>query len=299
MIVTRKMPFASNSSRRLLPNEAAPYLQAAPLALVLGAYLLLPLCAILVVSFWTYNGVQPAPGFVLDNYLELVKSTAVWLTFLNTFKFAGVTWAITLVLGFALAYFFVFFIRSTAWRLGLLLFCTIPFWTSNIIRMIAWVPLLGREGLVNYIFVHLGLLARPLDGLLYSDFAVIVAYVQLYTLFMIAPIMNSMVRIDGSLIEAAIDAGASQWRIIWDIVAPLSRSGIAVGSVLILTLVMGDFITVRVMSGGQSPAVGLMIFQQVGLVQYPDAAAAAILLLAAVLLVVAALLRMVNIRREL
>jgi len=127
---------------------------------------------------------------------------------------------------------------------------------------------------------------------------VVLAYVQLYTLFMLGPLLNTMARIEPALIEAALDCGASQSRILRDIIAPLSRTGFAVGSVLVVTLVMGDFITVRVMSGGQSAAIGLIIYNEVGLVQYPDAAAAAVVLLAAVLMIAGAMLSFVDLRRE-
>jgi putative spermidine/putrescine transport system permease protein len=281
-----------------LPPAAISYLQAAPLALILGLFLVVPLCAIVVVSFWTYDGVLPAPGLVFDNYRLLLSSRGFWLAATNTLRLAGLTWIITGVLGFALSYYLAFFVRSSAARLALLVACTIPFWTSNIIRMIAWAPLLGREGLINQSLTRFGIIAHPIDGLLYSDFAVVLAYVQLYTLFMLGPLLNAMARIEPELIEAAIDCGATQWGVVREVVAPLSRTGFAVGSVLVLTLVMGDFITLRVMSGGQSGAIGLIIYNEVGLVQYPDAAAAAVVLLAAVLLVVAVVLRFVDIRRE-
>jgi putative spermidine/putrescine transport system permease protein len=280
------------------PPATYQYFQAAPLALVLGAFLVIPLVAIVVVSFWTYDGVMPAPGFVIDNYRLLLGSRGFWLAAANTLKFAALTWIITGVLGFALSYYLAFFVRSGAARLGLLIACTIPFWTSNIIRMIAWVPLLGREGLINQALMKIGVVAHPIERLLYSDFAVVLAYVQLYTLFMIGPLLNAMARIEPELLEAAIDCGASQWRVVREVVAPLSRTGFAVGSVLVLTLVMGDFITLRVMSGGQSGAIGLIIYNEVGLVQYPDAAAAAVILLAAVLIIVGAVLRFVDIRGE-
>ena len=281
------------------PRAAAVrYLQAAPLALVLGAFLVIPLASIVVVSFWTYDGVMPAPGFVLDNYRLLLGSRGFWLAAANTLKFAALTWMITGILGFALSYYLAFFIRSGPARLVLMIACTIPFWTSNIIRMIAWVPLLGREGLINQALMKIGVVAHPIDGLLYSDFAVVLAYVQLYTLFMLGPLLNAMARIEPELLEAAIDCGASQWRVVREVVAPLSSTGFAVGSVLVLTLVIGDFITLRVMSGGQSGAIGLIIYNEVGLVQYPDAAAAAVVLLAAVLMIVGAVLRFVDIRGE-
>ena len=90
----------------------------------------------------------------------------------------------------------------------LFLVCTVPFLTSNIIRMISWVPFLGRDGLLNTTLLRIGLIHAPLEFLLFSDFAVVLAYVHLYTLFMVTPIFNTMMRIDHRLIEAAIDGGA-------------------------------------------------------------------------------------------
>ena len=154
-------------------------------------------------------------------------------------------------------------------QLVLFLVCTIPFLTSNIIRMISWVPFLGREGLLNTALLRLGLIRAPLEFLLFSDFAVVLAYVHLYTLFMVTPIFNTMMRIDHRLIEAAVDGGARCWQVIAHVVVPLCKPGIAIGSIFVVTLVMGDFITVRLMSGGQSASVGLMISNQISLLQYP------------------------------
>ena len=93
----------------------------------------------------------------------------------------------------------------------LLLLCTIPFWTSNVIRMIAWIPLLGRHGVVNTVLQRLGVVDAPLEWLLYSEFAVVVGYIHLYTLFMIVPIFNAMMRVDRALLEAAGDSGVAEW----------------------------------------------------------------------------------------
>ena len=127
----------------------------------------------------------------------------------------------------------------------------------------------------------------------------VLAFVHLYTLFMVAPIFNTMVRIDRRLIEAATDAGARAWRVIVESSFRCAKPGIAIGSIFVVTLVMGDFITVRLMSGGQSASVGLMISNQMSLLQYPAAAANAVVLLAVVLLMVAAIVRMVDMRKEL
>ncbi|WP_091882325.1 ABC transporter permease [Phyllobacterium sp. OV277] len=275
------------------------YLQAMPLALILGLFLLLPILTIGMVSFWDYDSVRIYPDFVTFNYTETLGSWVTWKIYLNTFKFTLIVWLLTLFIGFWVAYFLAFHIRSVTMQMVLFLVCTVPFLTSNIIRMISWVPFLGRNGLINSSLIELGIVPKPIEFLLFSEFAVVLAMVHLYTLFMVTPIFNTLMRIDRSLIEAARDAGASGFQILTNVIIPLAKPGIAIGSIFVVTLVMGDFITVRFMSGGQSASVGLMMANQISLLQYPAAAANAVILLIVVLLIVAAILRVVDIRKEL
>ena len=282
-----------------LLSRATPYLQATPLLLILGFFLALPILLLLVVSFWDYDFSGMYPDFMTLNYEEALGSWVTWKTYLNTLKFAAIVWAITTFVGFWVAYFLAFHVRSATTQMVLFLVCTVPFLTSNIIRMISWIPVLGRNGLINSGLVGAGIVDQPVEWLLYSDFAVILAMVHLYTLFMVTPIFNTMMRIDHSLVEAARDAGARDWQIIWNVILPLAKPGIAIGSIFVVTLVMADFSTVQVMSGGQSASVALMMRNQMSLLQYPAAAANAIVLLVLVLFMVAGILRIVDIRKEL
>ncbi|WP_439612036.1 ABC transporter permease [Reyranella sp.] len=275
------------------------YLQVAPLALVFLLFLIVPIATIVVVSFFDYNTTQIIPAFLLQNYEELLLSSVTWRTYQQTLQFAVITWALTLLIGFTVAYFVAFHVRSSTMQTVLFLLCTIPFWTSNVIRMISWIPFLGRHGLANTTLMNLGLINQPLEFLLYSDFSVVLAYVHLYTLFMVVPIFNSMMRIDRSLLEAARDAGATGWQTLVNVILPLCKPGIAIGSIFVVTIVMGDFVTVRMMSGGLSASVGLMMANAMSLLQYPAAAANAVVLLLLVLGIVAAMMRMVDIRKEL
>jgi putative spermidine/putrescine transport system permease protein len=181
----------------------------------------------------------------------------------------------------------------------LFVLCTVPFWTSNVIRMISWIPLLGRNGLVNQTLTDVGLIKQPLEWLLFSEFSVVVAFVHLYTMFMIVPVFNSLMRIDKSLIEAAQDTGASAWQTLWNVIVPLSKTGIIIGSIFVITIVMGDFVTVGVMGGQQIASVGKIIQVQTSALQLPLAAANAVILLAVVLMIIWVLTRLVDIRREL
>ncbi len=280
-------------------RRLAPYLQVAPLALLLLFFLVVPLTAIVVVSFWSYDEFDIYPDFILDNYAWIFTSSVTYSIYLKTITYALVTWAITLVLGFTISYYLVFHVRNVLWQIGLFLLCTVPFWTSNVIRMISWIPFLGREGLFNQALMGAGLTSRPLEFLLFSDFAVILAYVHLFTLFMIVPIFNAMARIDPALVEAAVDGGAKPWQVIREVVLPLSKTGIALGSIFVVALVMGDFFVVRTMSGGQSGSVVSAMMNEIALLQYPTAAAGAVILLVVVTLTVTAILRVVDVRKEL
>lgn len=275
------------------------WLLAAPTSLVLLFFLVLPILAIVTVSFWDYNEWDFFPAFIFSNYEYVLTSNVTWATYLKTLKFTALTWLFCTVIGFTVAYFLAFHVRSLTWQIALFLLCTIPFWTSNIIRMISWIPFLGRNGIANSTLISLGVIDEPLEWLLFSDFAVVLAFVHLYALFMVVPIFNTMMRIDKSLIEAARDAGASGFQILTNVVIPLSKPGIMIGSIFVVTLVMGDFITVRFMSGGQSASVGRVISNEIALLQYPAAAANAVVLLITVLLMIGIMMRFVDIRKEL
>lgn len=285
---------------RLLRRPGAQsWMLVSPIMLILVFFLLMPIGMITAVSFWGSTEFSIYPAFQFDNYEYLFGSQVVWNVFIKTFTFALITWAITLAIGFTVAYFLTFHVRTLTWQITLFLLCTIPFWTSNIIRMISWVPFLGRNGIANQTLISLGLIDEPLEWLLFSNFSVILAFVHLYTLFMVVPIFNTMMRIDKSLVEAARDGGASGFQILTNVIIPLTKPGIMIGSIFVVALVMGDFITVRFMSGSQIANVGRLISNDIGLLQYPSAAATAVVLLCTVLITIAIMLRFVDIRKEL
>ena len=275
------------------------WLLAAPLTGVLVVFLVIPILLIVAVSFWSSNEFSFYPDFQLGNYEYLFGSSVAWKVFGLTFMMTAIVWALTLVIGFTIAFFLAFHVRTQKWQMVLFLLTTIPFWTSNIIRMISWIPLLGKNGLVNQTLIGAGIINEPIQWLLYSSFSVCLAFVHLYTLFMVVPIFNTMMRIDKSLIEAARDGGANGFQILTNVIIPLSKPGIMIGSIFVIALVMSDFVTTRFMSGSQLANVGRLISNDIGLLQYPSAAATAVVLLLTVLLMIGAMLRLVDIRKEL
>jgi putative spermidine/putrescine transport system permease protein len=301
---TPSLPAASAPGRTL-----AAWWQAMPLTTVFALFFLIPLALVLMVSFWDYNQYEMLPAFTFKNYVAIFDGClsrneygdlcVTAKTYLSTFKFSLLVWLLTLVIGFTVSYFLAFHVKSSGVQVVLFVLCTIPFWTSNVIRMIAWVPLLGRNGLVNDVLTTMGLVDKPVEWLLFSDFSVVLAFVHLFTTFMIVPIFNSMMRIDRSLIEAANDSGATAWQTLWNVIVPLCRTGIIIGSIFVITIVMGDFVTIGVMGGQQIASVGKIIQVQTSYLQFPLAAANAVVLLSIVLMIIWALTRMVDIRKEL
>jgi putative spermidine/putrescine transport system permease protein len=299
----------SSMSAIALPRTLSAWAQASPYALVFVLFFLIPLGLIVMVSFWNFNEYEIIPAFTLRNYFSIFEGCSslndygdlcvTFKTYLSTLRISVLVWLLTLVLGFAVAYFLAFHVRTNQMQTLLFVLCTIPFWTSNVIRMISWIPLLGRNGLVNQALMGTGLVQQPVDWLLFSEFSVVLAFVHLYTMFMIVPIFNSMMRIDRSLIEAAQDAGASAWQTLWNVIVPLSRTGIIIGSIFVITIVMGDFVTIGVMGGQQIASVGKIIQVQTSALQLPLAAANAVMLLLVALMIIWVLTRLVDIRKEL
>src|SRR6201994_1579277 len=296
------------AAKRGLDRVGIPgWLQAMPFGLVFAFFFIIPLMLVVIVSFWDYNDYEMLPSFTTRSYTENFEGCLTQLpdlctilkTYVSTAKFCFIVWLTTLIIGFTLAYFLAFHVRSATTQMVLFLICTIPFWTSNVIRMVSWIPLLGRNGLVNDALMRTHVVDKPVEWLLYSPFSVSLAFTHLFTFFMVVPIFNSMMRIDKRLVEAAYDSGASAWQTLWNLIVPLSKPGIVIGSIFVVTIVMGYFITFDVMGGEQIASAGKVVETRLNALQFPPAAANAVILLAVTLLIIVALNRIVDIRKEL
>ena len=282
-----------------LPPSLLSWIYVTPLMLVIIPFFVMPIVVVIAASFLQGDGFGGIlPTFTWENYQGVFGDSLTLKLYLSTLKFTVLTWFFTLIIGFWIAYYLVFHIRSELLAMGLFLVCTVPFWTSNIIRMISWIPLLGQNGLINMALTGSGVIKEPLRVLLFSDFSVVVAYVHQLTIFMIVPIFNALARVDKRVVEAALDAGASRWDIMRFVILPLARSGIGLGSIFVISIVMGDFFVVKVMSGGNSASVVAALFEDISVLQYPPAAANAVVLMIVVVLMIGAILRTVDIRRE-
>ena len=220
-------------------------------------------------------------------------------TLWTTFRFTATVMAICLLLAYPLAYFLAMQVESFKWQLTLFLLVMVPFWTSYLIRAVAWLPMLGRHGLLNEFLTSTGLVDEPVSFLLYSEFSYTMALVQLYVVLAVGPIFFSLAKIDRALLEAARDMGATSFQIFREIIIPLSLPGVAIGMIFVFVLLMGEFATAVVVYGGKTSTTGTIILNYYGIANYPFAAVNAIMLMLAMMIGVVVILRLVDIRKEL
>ena len=284
-----------------------------PGTLWLLVFLVIPLISIVIFSFWKSTGYGMQPDFGLQYYREyfevegffdpqseefltpgvFVKALWVTLRFTLTIMF------FCLLIGYPIAYFLAMQVQSFKWQMALFLLCLVPFWTSYLIRAVAWLPMLGRRGLLNKMLVQLDIVDKPVGFLLYSEFGYTMALVQLYVVLGVGPIFFSLAKIDKDILEAARDMGASGFQIFREIIAPLSLPGVAIGMIFIFVMIMGEFATAVVVYGGKTTTVGTVILNYYAIANYPFAAVNALMLMLAMMIGVVFILRLVNIRKEL
>ena len=259
-------------------------------------FLLVPMLMMVYVSFWTQTTFTIEPTLTLDS----------WQQFFSTPTYVGALWttiilwlvvlAACVLLGYPVALYIGLFVKNKTAQTVLLVLCVIPFWTSFLIRVLAWRPMLGSEGAINLILMKLGVIHEPLQILLFSSLSVVIGMTQIYVVFMVGPVAFMLSRIEPSLIEAARDLGAGTWKIFRSIVLPLSMPGVVVGAIFVTIMVLGEFATSSALSGRKVNMLGNIIVTQVGSLKWAFAAVAGVILTAITALIVALMLRLVNLR---
>jgi spermidine/putrescine transport system permease protein len=254
------------------------------MAVLFGA----PFAIVLAYSFLTrgvYGGIQPP--WTAESYRRLFDP--LYLTILwRSFAMALAATALCLLLAFPAA---LFISRAPRHKNLYLQLVMLPFWTSFLVRTYAWIFLLRDTGLFNAALQALGITHAPLP-LLYNDGAVLLGLVYGYLPFMVLPIYATLERLDPALVEAAADLGARPMTTVWRIVVPLSRPGIAAGSVLVFIPCLGAYLTPDLLGGGRTVMVGNLVQNQFTTARdWPFGAAVSIALMALVTLLLVVFLR--------
>lgn len=262
-------------------------------------FLVVPLGMMVYVSFWTQTTFAISNDLTLKSWQTFFASETYFGALIRTIRIWLTVLFLTILIGYPAALFIGQMVRNKTTQTVLLVACVIPFWTSFLIRVLAWRPMLGKEGAINILLQKLGLIDAPIEVLLFTELAVIIGVVQIYVVFMVGPIAFMLARIDQSLIEAARDLGASGWTIFRKIILPLSLPGVVVGAIFVSVMVLGEFATSSALSGRKVNLLGNIIVTQVGSLKWAFAAVIGVVLTAVMALVVTILLRIVDLRKEL
>ena len=214
---------------------------------------------------------------VFDNFIYIFEDPLYAKTYINSIKIASVSTVLALLIGYPIAYGIV---RSAQVTKQLLLFAIIlPFWTSFLLRVYAWMGLLADQGTINNLLISMGIIETPIR-MLYTEFAVYVGIVYTYLPFMILPLYANMEKLDATLNEAAADLGSGPVNTFFKITLPLTMPGVIAGSLLVFIPATGEYVIPDLLGGGNVQMIGRQLYNEFARnVDWPVAAAVAIVLL--------------------
>ena len=216
-------------------------------------------------------------GLDFENFVFLTEDDLYWKAYLSSLQIASISTLLTLCVGYPMAYAMAR--APDEWRATLLMLVILPFWTSFLIRVYAWVGILSGEGFLNQFLLWTGLISTPLT-ILNTNTAVYIGIVYTYLPFMILPIYSALDRLDGSLIEAAEDLGCSRLKAFWLVTVPLSKNGIIAGCFLVFIPALGEFVIPSLLGGSGTLMIGKVLFEEFfSNRDWPVASAVAVILL--------------------
>ncbi len=194
-----------------------------------------------------------------ENYAFLVSDSLYWKSFLNSITTAGISTIICLLIGYPMAYGIA---RSKpAWRNILLLLVMLPFWTSFLLRVYAWIGILKNNGVINNLLMALGIIDEPIV-MLQTNFAMYIGIVYSYLPFMVLPLYTSIEKLDYSLLEAAADLGCRPVKAFFRITVPLTRTGIIAGCMLVFIPAVGEFVIPALLGGPDALMIGRVLWEE-------------------------------------
>lgn len=214
---------------------------------------------------------------VFDNFIYIFDDPLYAKTYVNSLKIASISTILALLIGYPIAYAIA---RSGPVAKQLLLFAIIlPFWTSFLLRVYAWMGLLADQGTINNLMISLGIIETPIR-MLYTEFAVYIGIVYTYLPFMILPLYANMEKLDGTLNEAAADLGSSPVNTFFKITLPLTMPGIIAGALLVFIPATGEYVIPDLLGGGNVQMIGRQLYNEFARnIDWPVASAVAIVLL--------------------
>jgi len=216
-------------------------------------------------------------GLDFENFTFLTTDDLYWKAYLSSLQIAAISTVLTLLVGYPIAYAMAQ--SPDEWRPTLMMLVILPFWTSFLIRVYAWMGILSNEGFLNQFLIWTGVISEPLT-ILNTNTAVYIGIVYTYLHFMILPIYAALEKLDSSLLEAAEDLGCSRLTAFWLVTVPLSKQGIIAGCFLVFIPALGEFVIPSLLGGSQTLMIGKVLFEEFfSNRDWPVASAVAVILL--------------------
>ena len=195
----------------------------------------------------------------LSHYVFLVSDSLYFATYVNSVLVAAVSTLLCLLLGYPMAYYIA---RSNpATRNILMMAVMLPFWTSFLIRVYAWIGILKNNGLLNNFLMSTGLIHTPIE-LYHTNTAVYIGMVYSYLPFLVMPLYAHLVKMDMTLLEAAYDLGAKPWKAFWQITLPLSKNGVIAGCLLVFIPAVGEYVIPELLGGANTLMIGRVMWNE-------------------------------------
>ncbi len=259
--------------------------------------LLFPLAILLTLSFWKQEYVDLIQTFTLTNYADFFEKKIYYLILYRSIRISLFVMLATVLLAYPLAYFIAFHVKKN--KIMWIILITIPFWTSYLLRVFAWKVILGYNGVINSGLMSLGIIAEPLQFILYNPIAVVITLAHAWAAVAILPIYVSLEKIDRSLIEASRDLGESAVMTFIRVTLPLSLPGVIAASLLVFIPTVGDYVTPALVGGTRGIMIGNIIQSMFGkALNWPLGAALSIISMLTVTAVVCMLLGATHLFRK-
>lgn len=243
-----------------------------PIAIFLLAFFILPLSILVAYSFWRVEGFNVVQSWTLENYAKFFTLPAYRGVLVRTFITSAVVTLLSIITAYPFAYFLV---RHTParWQRLLLVLVILPFWTSYLLRVYAWMSILGDRGLINQALMFLGLIDEPIRVFLYNQYAVVIVFLYLYVPFAIITLYASLEKFDFSQMNAAADLGATPWQAFRYVLLPQTKAGVITAFIFIFIPMLGEYITPKLVGGADTLMISNLVVNLFKGFQFPQGAA--------------------------
>jgi spermidine/putrescine transport system permease protein len=246
---------------KLKPSVQA-YLLLSPALVTVVLALVVCLGVMLVLSVWTQSYLDISATWTLDNYRQLIEKPLFVKLLLRSAAISAIVTLVSVALAYPMAYFIAFDVHDR--KLTWLIFLTLPFWISYLLRILSWKLILGFNGVINTALIEGGMVTEPLSFLLYNPTAIVIALIHAWAPFALLPIYVSLEKVDRSLIAASSDLGDSPFWTFLRVTLPLSMPGVTAAALLIFIPTFGDYITPALVGGPSGAMIGTFITMQFG-----------------------------------